>query len=304
MHIHAYTRKLRQEEHDIYSENLSALTFHFFKIKRKHFTSVERPVFHTLPKDIRHAPDEQVEKVIVSEMEYKRGDSYQLLEEITNAPGFLPLGPFYPADEVLKRLKKATNSSDQSVLVVPLGDRPMIATQLYTLLTYQGSNIREVVLVYPAKVKHGAELLVKAFEDEGKGVSCIQRMITGFDDIDSDKASLAFEQVLGEAIDEARIRHLGCQIELSLSGGRKGMAALAMFVAQRKGIHYLYHTLITDKDKRLLENVEKETTVDALRSTKVSKQVRNNRLFLREYEGNGPYTKFVLFKVPVLPAKG
>ena len=185
-----------------------------------------------------------------------------------------------------------------------LGDRPMIATQLYTLLTYQGSNIREVVLVYPAKVKHGAELLVKAFEDEGKGVSCIQRMITGFDDIDSDKASLAFEQVLGEAIDEARIRHLGCQIELSLSGGRKGMAALAMFVAQRKGIHYLYHTLITDKDKRLLENVEKETTVDALRSTKVSKQVRNNRLFLREYEGNGPYTKFVLFKVPVLPAKG
>lgn len=298
---HAYTRKLRQGEHDIYSQNLPALTFHYFKIKRKHFTSAERPVFHTLPKDISPAPDEKVERVIVSELEYKRRDDYRSLEGITNSRGFFPLGPFYNADEILKKLNKATGGTSESVLIVPLGDRPMIATQLYTLLTYQGSNIREVVLVYPAKVKPGADLLAKAFKDEGKGVECIPKTVPGFDDIDSTDACDAFEKTLGEAIDEARKRRPGCQIEMALSGGRKGMAAMTMFVAQRKSIRYLYHTLITDNS--LHDIVEGETTVDELRPTKVSKELRNDRLFLRKYEGSGPYTKFVLFKVPVLPAK-
>jgi len=80
------------------------------------------------------------------------------------------------------------------------------------------------------------------------------------------------------------------------------MAALAMFAAQHKGIRYLYHTLITDK--QLSNKVERETDINTLRGTQLSKQERNNRLFLREYESTGPYTKFVLFKVPVLPAKG
>ena len=80
------------------------------------------------------------------------------------------------------------------------------------------------------------------------------------------------------------------------------MAALAMFVAQRKGIRYLYHTLINDDE--LNQQVEDETTVSALDGVHVDKKVRNDRLFLRAYEGEGPYTKFVLFKVPVLPAGG
>ena len=80
------------------------------------------------------------------------------------------------------------------------------------------------------------------------------------------------------------------------------MAALAMFVAQRKGIRYVYHTLITDK--RLSQEVEQQTEIAALRPMLISDKERNDRLFLRAYEGNGPYTKFVLFKVPVLPAGG
>jgi len=306
----AYTRKLLPGEHDIYSTNLSALTFHYFKIKRKQNTSVERPVFHTIPKDIRHAPDKDVERVIISELVYKHGDDYPSLQEITNRRGFLPLQlhPDDTVDKVLNRVKKAENVPSESVLVVPLGDRPMIATQLYTLLTHQESNICEVVLVYTTKVKAGAELLVKAFEDEGKRIGreigCIPKPVPGYGDIDSIDACYAFEQTLEAAIDEARKHHPGCQIELALSGGRKGMAALAMFVAQRKDIHYLYHTLIVDTDKNLSYEIEKKTTVDALRSTMVSKEERNDRLFLRAYEGTGPYTKFVLFKVPVLPANG
>ncbi len=41
-------------------------------------------------------------------------------------------------------------------------------------------------------------------------------------------------------------------------------------------------------------------TVEAL--IDLSMEERNELLFLRAYEGNGPYTKFVLFKVPVFPA--
>ncbi len=284
-------------------------SFHFYKRRR----TVERPFYYTEPQNIEQINIRQLSKgakvdtVIISGLAVEQNDgSYKptaekLLqafdpeEPTVSLEGILPAGTF-----------AQLQSENESVLIVPLGDRPMIATQLYTLLTYQGSNIREVVLVYPAKVKAGAELLVKAFEDEGQRtgieIGCITKVVPGFDDIDSTDACRAFEQTLEEAIDEARKRHSGCQIELALSGGRKGMAALAMFVAQRKGIHYLYHTLITDK--RLFAIVEDETTVDKLRPMKVGRELRNDRLFLREYEvkGEGPYTKFVLFKVPVLPA--
>lgn len=306
-----YTRKLRKEERDAYTQNFSALTFHYFKIKRKHGTSVERPVFFTLPKDIKSAPDEEVERAIVSELEYKRGDSYRSLEEITNAHDFFPLGPYFQADKLIADVaaKKAQRDDTAGVtqtrecaLVVPLGTTPMIATQLYTLLTHQGSTIGKVVLVYPAnsqQIKMAASLVQKAFEEEGKGVNCQPVTVPGYADIDSKAACIAYEKALEEAIDSVRGDY---QVELALSGGRKGMAALAMFVAQRKGIRHVYHTLIPDR--QLSDKVERETEIDALRPTLVSSQVRNNRLFLRTYEGSGPSTKFVLFRVPVLPAKG
>src|SRR5258708_26034298 len=167
----------------------------------------------------------------------------------------------------------------------------MIATQLYTLLPYQGSNIRKVVLVSPAnsqEIKNGADLLEKAFEDEGKGVSCLRERVPGYADIDSKQACLAYEKTLEDAIDAVRKDY---QVELALSGGRKGMAALAVFVAQRKGIRYIYHTLINDK--QLSDKVERGTTMSALRGTQVSKQIRNDRLFLRADAGHGPVTKFL-----------
>jgi CRISPR-associated Csx14 family protein len=278
-------------------------SFHFFKRRR----TDERPFYHTEPENIElfnmNQPSKgaKVDTVIISGLAVEQNDdsykptAHELLQAFDKEESTLPLESVLPTGSPAQ-----PPPEKESVLIVPLGDSPMIATQLYTLLTYQGSNIREVVLVFPAKVKPGADLLVKAFKDEGKGVECIPKKIPGFDDIDSTKACEAFEKTLDEAIDEACKRHPGCQIEMTLSGGRKGMAALAMFVAQRKGIRYLYHTLIPDN--RVLDQVEDETTVDALRPTMVSKELRNNRLFLRAYEGEGPFTKFVLFKVPVLPA--
>ncbi len=178
----------------------------------------------------------------------------------------------------------------------------MIATQLYALLKAQGRKIKEVVLIYPQKlsIQPGVKMLQEAFQDEK--TDCTSVEVKGRKDIDSREACMDFEQTLAAAIDTVREKHPDCQIELALTGGRKGMAALAMFVAQSKNIHYVYHTLITDR--QLSEKVERETDLNALSGTRINKQTRNDRLFLRAYEGNGPYTKFVLFKVPVLPAKG
>jgi len=260
--------------------------------------------YHTEPQSIHLLPKRaKVDTVVISGLAIEQDDgSYkptgdELLQAFDPEEATVLLEAILPAGASAE-----LTPVNESMLIVPLGTTPMIVTQLYTLLTYQGSNIRKVVLVYPAnsqEIKNGADLLEKAFEDEGKGVRCLRERVPGYADIDSKQACLAYERTLEDAIDAVRKDY---QVELALSGGRKGMAALAMFVAQRKSIRYIYHTLINDK--QLSDKVERETTISALRGTQASKQVRNDRLFLREYEGNGPYTTFVLFRVPVLPAKG
>jgi CRISPR-associated Csx14 family protein len=292
-----YAYKLHKGEQDTYSQNLSSLIFHFFK----RGGATERPVFYTLPKDVKNCSDQEVERVIVTELEFKRNSKYRELKEITASHHF-PLGPFVPLSSILASVSTQEASS---VLIVPLGTTPMIATQLYTLLSAQ-QKIHEVILVYPAgslEVKNSVKVARDAFKEEG--IECRPVAVQGYKDIDSRKACAAYLETLEKTIDdirrEAQQQHTPYKIELALSGGRKGMAALAMFAAQHKSIRYVYHTLIADKDTS--RKVERETEIAALSGTRISEDDRNNRLFLREYEGNGPYTKFVLFKVPVLPAR-
>lgn len=270
-----------------------SLVFHFYKRRR----TVERPFYHTEPEGIHRFPQGRVERVIVSGLAIEREHRYKPTgEQLVQA---------YDPEEELVPLETVLAEAAEHVLVVPLGTTPMIATQLYALLTRQGSRIREVVLVYPAlagEVKLGADLLAQAFKAEGAGIPCVAVELPGYDDIASEAACLAFEQTLERAIAEARARHPDCQVDLALSGGRKGMAALAMFVAQRACLRFVYHTLITDA--ALSARVERETSVEALRPTAVNKMTRNDRLFLRAYAGAEPEGRFTLFRVPVLPARG
>jgi hypothetical protein len=119
-------------------------------------------------------------------------------------------------------------------------------------------------------------------------------------DIISEEHCVQYQQTLEATIDTMREQHPKCDIVLSLTGGRKSMTALAMFAAQRKGIRYVYHTLI--KEPAFSHEIEDKTSVRALRSPKISKQERNDRLFLRAYQSK--QDQFVLFKVPVVPAGG
>lgn len=291
-----FANKLRRGVHGNFSTRSSRAVFHFYKSGR---TPV-RPFFHSEPKDINACPDNDVERVIISELEIERGDNYRQGEEILQSLKF-PLTPTIPVEDLpSKRAKEPLGS----ILIVPLGKSPMIATQLYTLLKSEGSNIREVVLIYPElsrEVRASAKFVMEAFKYEREGVLCWEEPVTGLKDVNSEQACKQYQEVLEKTIKTVRDKHPGWQIELSLSGGRKGMAVLAMFVAQKMGIRHVYHTLI--KDKELARNIDKQTDVKALDKLKVNDTTRNNRLFLRAYEmeGEEPHAKFALLKIPVLP---
>jgi CRISPR-associated Csx14 family protein len=263
------------------------------------FETAVHPIFYTLPKDIYGAWDDEVEQVVICELDTDEYGRYRNLQEIVASPDF-SIKKAYPLEKlppVPARVKL------DSVLIVPLGKFPMVATQLYTLLVHEEAhNIREVILVYPAQateIVNGADLVEHALHEEAN-VPCIHVPILDLKDIDSPDACQEYQATLEEAIEQARKDHPVCTIDLALSGGRKGMTAMTIFAAQKKGLSYVYHTLITDK--QLNEDIDKQTTVEKL--TDLHRDERNDCLFLRAYEGNGPYTKFVLFKVPVLPAKG
>jgi hypothetical protein len=57
----------------------------------------------------------------------------------------------------------------------------------------------------------------------------------------------------------------------------------------------------------LSKKIEGETTVTALQKAGLGRQKQRNRLFLREHEycppdEPYPYSKFILFRIPVFPA--
>ncbi len=272
------------------------VNLHFFK--RGH--TPERPLFYTEPKDVALCLDNelgQVERVVVCELEIERGENYRSVQEITDSPRF-SLTPTLSLDDLLLSVK--SKKVYTSILIVPLGKAPMVVTQLYTLLSDAGSRIRRVVLVYPGATGAGeiraCAALVKRMLSEENHVSCDLVAIPELEDVDSKDACELYQAKLEETIDKTRKNHSDCQIELALSGGRKGMAALTIFTAQKKRIPYVYHTLITDQ--KLNDQVEDEASIEALKDTELKTSVKRDRLFLRAYDR----TKFTLFQVPVFPA--
>ena len=284
-----FPTSLHKHLHD--TKSYHSFTLHYFKRD----ASVERPVFYTLPRDIINSSGEGVETVIVCDLEYKRNSKYRAILEIVASPGF----SFTP--DISIDALPSIRHNNESVLIVPLGTSPMVATQLYTLLKHQGQSIREVVLIYPGSQEliNGAELVKRALKEEN-GPPCRHVRISGIKDIDSREACKAFENTLEFEIDRIRNEPPNAHVLLALSGGRKGMAALAVFVAMRKRIPHLYHTLISDD--ALEKQILKETTVRELSKPGLDRQIRNGRLFLRAYASNDKELeeKFTLFTVPVL----
>jgi CRISPR-associated Csx14 family protein len=268
--------------------------FHYYK---RHHTK-ERPFFHTEPGDIANYPntENKVDRVIISGLAVHKGPGpdyvpsrAKLLARTADDPQ-----KWHSIYEILSE-----EDRKDSILIVPLGIAPMVATQLYTLLTKQKRTIHEVVLVYPGQANQildGVELLEKAFKHEGIDYQTVP--VPELEDIASTKDCKTYQAKLEDTILEMQADYPNWEIDLALSGGRKGMAALAIFAAQRTRLPYVYHTLITNKT--LDQQVESETTLEELGRLSIREYC--DLLFLRTYKKQEAH--FVVFKVPVGPMLG
>lgn len=275
-----------------HKEGGQSLVFHFFKRRR----SVERPFYHTESEDIYEHPELHAHKVIISRLEIERNGEYAPGKEIIKSLKF-PLLENISLETIIKK--------EKSILLIPLGATPMIATQLYILLLKENYPIQQVVLLSPDPMKsdeiqQSCAMAQKAFK--ARGIPCELRSLSGYGDIDSPEACKAFQKKLEETIRHFQEHYPTHQIELALAGGRKAMAALTVFAAQNTGIRYVHHTLITNDalEQRVLAQTKLGILNDLHKDTLVS------RLFLDAYkdERNTPNTDpFVTFKVPVIPSR-
>ncbi len=287
---HSYKPKLASK-----SKSAKSITLHSF-------TGLQgpiRPVFYTLPEDISERPNSLIEQIVVCSLEAPSANGYRTFKEMTTTVGFSH-EVFSSVDEL-----SPVPSPVESVLIIPLGKSPMVATQLYTLLTEQEQHtIRKVVLLYPelsSEVRNAVGIVKDALDK--KSVSCCLVGISDLKDIASSEACRMYQVQLEAEIERIQGEHPKYKVDLALSGGRKGMTAMTIFAAQNRGIPYVYHTLITDE--QISDQIEKETTIKALNDTGLSDRERNRRLFLDAYKSKElcrPYKYFVLFKVPVFPA--
>ncbi len=272
----------------------SRITFHSF-------TGLQapiHPIFYTEPEDIYASPDSKVERVIICSLETESTNGYRNLKEITRSSNFS-----HTAFSSIDELPPVPSPAD-SVLIVPLGKSPMIATQLYTLLTQQEQRtIHEVVLIYPEsalEIHRGAELIKKVLKE--KGIRCKLAGVPELDDIASADDCRTYQACMEDEIKRVQEEYPEHKIDLALSGGRKGMTAMTIFTAQTCHIPYVYHTLITNEN--VSRDIDEETTLTEL--NKISKQERNERLFLDAYRDGElyPYSHFALFRIPVFTADG
>ena len=186
-----------------------------------------------------------------------------------------------------------SNALEGSIFISPLGKSPMVVTQTFQLLEGEGANIKKVIVVHPnnAEIENGVELLKKAFNRRNKDFeSC---SINNIEDIKSRENCETYLERLVSVINNTKNDNSDKRIYLSLSGGRKGMAALTLFAAQQANIDTVYHTLITDLE--LEKRIEKETNITELQDLGIGKLIQ--RLFLHAYCSS----KFKLFRVPVIP---
>ena len=196
----------------------------------------------------------------------------------------------YPPHIHLSELK------ENSVLIAPLGKTPMVVTQTFALLSaIEGADIERVIVIHPknAEIRNGVQLLKTAFRTKGLDRTITSIQIDAIRDVASNDDCKVYLERIVSVITEVRADNPDKNIHLSLSGGRKSMAALTLFAAQQAKIDAVYHTLITDVD--LEEKIERETTVIELKKLNGDQKVQ--RLFLDDYD----QSKFELVRVPVIP---
>lgn len=253
-------------------------TFHFYKRRM----TPERPFYYTKPNPIHLYPQKQVNQVIVSGLTVEINNTYNVTGEDwlnkINDP------EFYNPKHHLSDLPE-----NPILLLATLGETKMVISQAYTLLQKRAKDIM-VLIVYPGKHERISELAKELKEDfEKEKASCELKSIDDLVDVNSTDTCTFYLDAMAKIINECQMNFSDREIHLLLSGGRKSMAALNLFAAQRVGLSTVWHTLV--KEQQIENRIERELEQAS------SPKVRRDILFLRKY----PLDNFELFAVPVIP---
>ncbi|MGB1253803.1 MAG: CRISPR-associated ring nuclease, partial [Candidatus Promineifilaceae bacterium] len=207
---------------------------------------------------------------------------------------FIAGGQLYREDHPAHKSVSALHAK-KGVLIVPLGQSPMVATQMYTLLTRQaGWKISRLRVIYPEKdtiICKGVSILRQLCDMRSIGFEA--RPISNLADVDSEQNCMTYRDALIQTIKSVRQHYPNRRVLLSLAAGRKSMSVLTLFAAQYAHVPELFHTLIPDPDYE--QHVEQETTLKAVSRLQPNEIAR--RYFLDTYN----LTKFDLFTIPVIP---
>lgn len=250
----------------------------------------EQALFYTEPGSFLAYPEKTVNRTVICSLSHQAdappGEEPMIDPATVDAEGAVQLQAL---------------AQRERVLLVSLGLSPMVATQTYMLLTAgeaQGKpRVPVVALLYGAEnpvILDCVRLLKRQFKARNVEVRCFP--IDGIGDIDSTDACHTYLEVVHETIEKLQTDFAGLQIDMSLSGGRKGMSALSYFAAQKVGVKQVYHTLITDPE--LEKRVEEEGSLEGLDKLRTDAD-RGRRLFLEQADYDR--SLFELFTIPVVP---
>lgn len=252
-----------------------------------HFTckkarTSERVFYYTQPHAITGYPRQTVERLIITLFpRHIAGNKYDIeLADWVQQPDIVPR---YNLNDLPKR---------PMILIAPLGESPMVVTQTYRLLQEcERKEMKAIWIVYPgghAPACNGARILEAV---------CQQRRVLFHEcpldiaDVNSTETASKFAAGIMDAISQCQQRYTDASIALSISGGRKGMSVLTLYAAQRKGIRYVYHTIIRDPERERAIQTSYENILHR------SAALQAELMFL----DNMVLSDFDLISVPVIP---
>ena len=192
--------------------------------------------------------------------------------------------------EVRPELDDAAEPARPLELIAPLGESPMVITQACALLARQGHQVAGLHIIYPhnnGPIYAGAQLLKKVCQLRKLRLELIRVPIR---DLNGPETIEPFQAGLRSAIDTARTAYPTHEPVLLLSGGRKGMAALALSVAQGASISRVYHTTIPSPER------EAEIVREYAQAEKGSYPLLAQLMFLENID----HRYFELIEVPVI----
>lgn len=258
---------------------------------RRHINpGIERPFFYTQPYPIGLYEQQKnkpvaVNRLIITRLSYHiNGTDYdKKLVDWVKDPD---VEPRYRLNDLPKR---------PMILIAPLGESPMIVTQMYRLLQErEHATIEAIYVLFPAghpPSQNGADMLHHVCE---KRSIRLHRVPLDIADVYSTETSATFSIGLMAVIQDAQRTYPAASLALSLSGGRKGMSAMAFYAAQHEGIVQVYHTTIRDPD------VERDIDRQYERVRYQPADVQAAFLFLDTWSSADFDLTFDLIRVPVI----